>query len=156
MKRALYDIFTRLHEHPCNPQIDDLLYASTQGLFQPGASMALPPYGNPMWLQRDTHATPPPPWLGGYRNELSGYGPSNYNSSHIGHDKVVSKEFSMRLLCPTGRIGGAIGKSGASVRQLEHDTQARIQVEGTSPEAEEQIMNISSREVMLFNFCTIS
>lgn len=157
MKKALYDISTRLHKHPRkeNPPIDDLIYASTQGLFQPVASMAPPPHGNHLWPQHDNYATPPPPWVDGYRNESFGYGLGNYNSSHTGHDGEAPEEFSMRLLCPTARIGGVIGKSGANVRQLEHETQARIQVEDTSPEAEERIVNVSSREVMLIYFCTI-
>lgn len=149
VKKALYDISTRLHQHPRkdNPPIDDLIYASTQGLVQP-ASVPPPPHGIPVWpnQQRDTYGTPPRPWFEGYRNEAPGFPPSSYNSSHSGNDGETPEEFSMRVLCPTEKIGGVIGKAGANVRQLEHDTQARIQVEDTPPEAEERIINVSSRE----------
>ena len=156
VKKALYDISTRLHQHPRkeNPPIDDLIYASTQGLFQHGASMPPPPHEIPIWShqQRDTYAKPPPPWFGEYRNETSEYMPSSYNSSHFGNDGDTPEEFSMRILCPTGKIGGVIGKAGANVRQLEHNTLARIQVEDTPPEAEERIINVSSREVKFYLF----
>ena len=159
MKRALHDISTRLHQHPRkeNPPIDDLIYASTQALFQPGASMPPPPPEAPIWShqRRDTYATPRPSWFGGYRNETSGYIPSGYNSSHFGNDRNTPEEFSMRILCPTGKIGGVIGKAGANVRQLEHNTLARIQVEDTPPEAEERIINVSSQEVKFF-YCHIT
>ena len=154
VKKALHDISTRLHQHPRkeNPSIDELIYASTQGLFQPGASMPPPPPEIPVWShqQHDTYATPPPPWFAGHRNETSGYTPRSYNSSHFGNEGDTPEEFSMRILCPTGKIGGVIGKAGANVRQLEHNTLARIQVEDTPPEAEERIINVSSREVKFY------
>ncbi|ONK67114.1 uncharacterized protein A4U43_C06F15860 [Asparagus officinalis] len=157
VKKALYDVSTRLHKHPRkdNPPIDDLIYASTQGLYQPGASLPPPPHGNPMW------SSPPPPWHGEYRNEPyrnepyrnepfrnepSGFPPSGYTSGHSDNFGEAPEEFSIRLLCPAGRIGGVIGKAGSNVRQVEHETQARIQVEDTSPEAEERIISVSSRE----------
>lgn len=147
VKRALYDISTRLHQHPHkeNPSIDDLTYTNTQGSLQTGALMPPRP---PIWSDRqcDTYPTQPPPWFGGYRNGASAYGPSSYSSTYIGNEGDTPEEFSMRIVCPTGKIGGIIGKAGANIRQLEHDTLARIQVEDTLPDGEERIISVTSRE----------
>lgn len=147
VKKALYDISTRLHQHPRkeNPPVDDLIYASARGSFQPGASKPPPPPIRSS-QQHDIYGTPPRSWFGGHRNEAPGNVPSSYNSSHGANEGDTPEEFSMRILCPVGKIGWVIGKAGASIRQLEHDTFARIQVEDTSPEAEERIINVTSRE----------
>ncbi|KAJ6795494.1 KH domain-containing protein HEN4-like [Iris pallida] len=142
VKKALYDVSTRLHQHPHkeNPSIDELIYASTQGLFHPGDSMRLPPQGPSM--HPDAYGTPPP-WYGAHKSEPYGHPPSSYKSSRNGNDEEAP-EFGMRILCPTGKIGGVIGKSGANVRQLEQQTRAKIQVE--DPEGEERIINVTSME----------
>ncbi|KAJ6820783.1 KH domain-containing protein HEN4-like [Iris pallida] len=145
VKKALYDVSTRLHQHPRkeNPSIDELVSASTRGSSHPGAFMPPPPRGPPMYP--DGYGTTPPLY-GGHRDEQYGYPPNSYNSSRNGNDEEVPEEFCIRILCPTGKIGGVIGKSGANVRQLEHQTRAKIKVEDTSPECEERIINVSSME----------
>ncbi|KAJ6813211.1 KH domain-containing protein HEN4-like [Iris pallida] len=143
VKKALYDVSTRLHQHPRkeNPSIDELIYASTRGLFHPGDSMPSQPQGPSM--HPDAYGTPPP-WYSVHKNEPYGYPPSSYKSHRNGNDEEAAEEFCMRILCPTEKIGGVIGKSGANVRQLEHQTRAKIQVE--APEGEERIINVISKE----------
>lgn len=48
---------------------------------------------------------------------------------------------SFRLLCPDERVGGVIGKGGAIIRTLQHETRCEIKVlEGTSDEEERMIV----------------
>lgn len=152
VKNALYDISTRLHEHPRkdNPPIEELMLASTKGKLRTDPSMHLPPppyHANSRPLHHDPYASPPPPpYHIGYRNEPLGYPRGSYDNTHIGNDLETPEEFSIRILCPSGRIGGVIGKAGATVREIEQATSARIQIEDVSPDAEERIINVSSRE----------
>ncbi|XP_010916373.1 KH domain-containing protein At4g18375 isoform X2 [Elaeis guineensis] len=150
VKKALYDITTLLHQHPRkeNPPLEDLIYASTHGLYQSSASMPPLPQGNPLWSQQHpaVDAAPPMPWIRGYRNEPSGYAPGNFSSGRAENEGETA-EFSIRILCATVKIGGVIGKGGVNVRQLEQQTGAHIQVEDTAPEAEERVIVISSKEV---------
>lgn len=153
VKRALYEISSLLHRHPRkeNPSLEDLIFASTNGLYTPGPS--LPPsmsQGNQGW----SHKHPglhemPMPRFGGFMNKSPGYAPGGYDNGHARDSHDLSDEFSMRILCATEKIGGLIGKGGVNVRQLEQHTGAHIQVEDTGPEADERVVLISSKEVSI-------
>lgn len=131
VRRALHDISTMLHKHPRkeNPSLNDVIFASTQGLHPPDAS--IPPL-------------PPMPWHGGwYGDEPSNYAPGGYGG---GHAREEAEEFSMKIVCSAAKIGGVIGKGGANVKQLQQQTGANVQVENTS-DPEERAVLVSSREV---------
>ncbi|CAA6661289.1 unnamed protein product [Spirodela intermedia] len=132
VRRALYDISTMLHKHPRkeNPSLNDVILASTQGLYHPDAS--IPP-------------VPPMPWHGGwYGDESSNYAPGGYGGDPT---REEAEEFSMKIVCSAAKIGGVIGKGGANVKQLQQQTGANVQVENTS-DPEERIVLVSSREVL--------
>ncbi|XP_078162152.1 RNA-binding KH domain-containing protein RCF3-like [Carex rostrata] len=145
VKKALYQISTYLHVNPRkeNLPLKEIIHASTYG----GFHSPPPPFENPMWgPPRGPPGPPPPAWgYDPYRSDTSGYG---YNSG--GYSKGRSdkyEEFLLRLLCPTWRIGGIIGKRGSHVRQLEEDTGAHLQVEETR-EADERVLAISANETL--------
>ncbi|XP_073001756.1 KH domain-containing protein At4g18375-like [Typha latifolia] len=147
MTKALYEISTRLHQHPHkeNPPLEDLIYASTRGLHESSGSMPPPlPQGNSIWSHQYGGLPPPTPWFDGHR-EPSGFAFDGYKSGRF--NREITEEFSVRMLCASGKIGGVIGKGGVSVRHLEQQTGARIQIEDTAPEAGERVIVISSKEV---------
>ncbi|KAL4568502.1 hypothetical protein LXL04_024116 [Taraxacum kok-saghyz] len=74
-----------------------------------------------------------PPLLGGYKSENIHY--------------QTSKEFSLRMICPSKNIGGVIGKGGVIINQIRHESGASIKVNNTSPEDEDCIISISSKEM---------
>ncbi|KAK9071069.1 hypothetical protein SSX86_009637 [Deinandra increscens subsp. villosa] len=47
-----------------------------------------------------------------------------------------------RLLCHASRIGGVIGKSGAIIKQLQHQTSARIRVEDPVPGSDDRVVTV--------------
>uniref|UniRef100_A0A5B7C233 K Homology domain-containing protein n=1 Tax=Davidia involucrata TaxID=16924 RepID=A0A5B7C233_DAVIN len=47
-----------------------------------------------------------------------------------------------RLLCHVNTVGGVKGNSGVIIKQLEHDTGAKIRVEDTIPNCHERVINV--------------
>ncbi|KAM0933043.1 putative K domain-containing protein [Dioscorea sansibarensis] len=150
VKRALYEISSLLHRHPRkeNPPLEDLIFASTNGLYTPG-----PPLPPPMSQENQgwSHKRPglhetPMPRFGGFINKSPGYASGGYDNGRAGDSHDLLDEFSMRILCATEKVGGLIGKGGVNVRQLEQHTGAHIQVEDTDPEADERVVFVSSKE----------
>ncbi|KAG0489387.1 hypothetical protein HPP92_008198 [Vanilla planifolia] len=145
VRRALYEISTHLHNHPRkdNPSLEDIISASIQDRYQ--SISAMPPpvaHGNPVF----SRYTPPPTWYDGYRNEPYGHAPSSFNGAHFRDHACTLEDFSIKILCPTDKIGGIIGKGGGNVRQLERQTGATIHVEGTDPDDVDRVIVVSSKE----------
>lgn len=142
VKRALYEISTRLHQHPRkdSPSLDEIVAAST-GAYKTSSFIDQP------HDKYDYRVNPPMPAFRGYEQDYSGSLPGRFSGRRTGNDGEITEEFSMRVLCPANKIGFVIGKGGASVRQLEQQTGARIQVEDGSPESEMRIIQVSSKEV---------
>ncbi|KAJ6684373.1 KH DOMAIN CONTAINING RNA BINDING PROTEIN [Salix viminalis] len=57
-----------------------------------------------------------------------------------------SAEFSMKILCSTGKIGGVIGKGGSNVKVVQQETGASIHVEDASADSEERAIRVSAFE----------
>lgn len=80
---------------------------------------------------------------GGYKGE-GGFYPGPRGES-------PSREFSLRLICPTAKIGGVIGKAGSAINQIRQETGATIKVDSSKAEADDCIISISANEVSLGN-----
>ncbi|KAG8092106.1 hypothetical protein GUJ93_ZPchr0012g20690 [Zizania palustris] len=132
VRKALYEISTRLHQHPRkeNPPLEEIIDASTQRKHK---SPQLP-HANPMLPHLNVDHSPQLPLLDPYRN-----GPLRY---HV----AETEEFYIKILCASGYIGQVIGKSGANVRQVEEQTGACIQVTEVEDASEERLIVVSSKE----------
>ncbi|KAG6659792.1 hypothetical protein CIPAW_03G061000 [Carya illinoinensis] len=152
-KRALYEVSTQLHHNPRkdkSPLTFSMPFGG-QGFHPPGGPMPgmLPP-GNPMWSHQDSspHRMPPRPWVERYGNQHSGFEPMGFNGVPPGAGAEASAEFSMKILCSAGRIGGVIGKGGFNVKQLQHETGGSIHVQDASTESDERVIRVSAFEAL--------
>lgn len=153
-KRALYEVSTLLHQNPRKdkPPSGFPMPFGGQGFRPPGAPMTnvLPP-GNPMWSNRaPSHSMPPMPRMEGYGNRSSEFAPGGFNGVPPGHGGEALAEFSMKILCSPGKIGGVIGKGGFNVKQLQLETGASIHVQEASTDSEERVIHVSAFEVCRF------
>lgn len=138
MKKALYQIANRLHENPSRSQhllasAISNVYSSTGSLMAPTATtsiVGIAPLVGP---------------YGGYKGEAAGdWSRSLYSAPR---DEMSSKEFSLRLVCPTANIGGVIGKGGTIINQIRQETRAVIKVDSSATEGDDCLVAISSKEV---------
>lgn len=90
--------------------------------------------------------------FGGYKGDGGGdwsLGSSNpFFPAPVVRDENSAKEFGLRLVCPTGYIGGVIGKGGGIIKQIRQESGAIIKVESSTAE-DDCIISVSSREVKL-------
>ncbi|KAK1312990.1 KH domain-containing protein [Acorus calamus] len=137
VKKALYQISTRLHENPSRTQ--NLLSSSMSQVYPTGGQF-MGPSGNAPMMGIAPLMGP----YGGYRGD-TGEWPSHpfYQAPR---DENSSKEFSLRLVCPTGNIGGVIGKGGAIIKQIRQESGAFIKVDSSSSEGDDCIISISAKE----------
>ncbi|XAR71256.1 hypothetical protein NMG60_11028437 [Bertholletia excelsa] len=127
VRKALYQIASRLHDNPSRTQ--HLLasavpnaYPSSGSLMGPTAAAPIvgiaPLFGNRDW-SRSIHSAR--------------------------RDEASSKEFSLRLICPTANIGGVIGKGGAIINQIRQESGAVVKVD-SSAAGDDCIITISAKE----------
>jgi len=134
VRKALYEISTRLHQHPRkeNRPLEEIINASTQ---RKRESPILLQHENPMLPHLHSDHPPPIPLLDPYRSGLQ---------YHV----TETEEFSIRILCASELIGSVIGKSGANVKRVEQQTGARIKVQEIDKDASgESLIIVSSKEV---------
>uniref|UniRef100_K4A661 K Homology domain-containing protein n=1 Tax=Setaria italica TaxID=4555 RepID=K4A661_SETIT len=132
VRKALYEISTRLHQHPRkeNRPLEEIIDASTRRKRESPPPL---PHGNPMSHLHIDHP-PPIPLLDPYRD-----GPLR--------TVAETEEFSVRILCASELIGSVIGKSGANVKRVEQQTGARIKVQEFDKDASgERLIIVSSKE----------
>ncbi|KAK4264514.1 hypothetical protein QN277_025677 [Acacia crassicarpa] len=79
---------------------------------------------------------------GRYKGDAGDWPRSLYSAPR---DEISSKEFSVRLVCPTGNIGGVIGKGGAIINQIRQDSRATIKVD-SSAAGDDCLITISKKE----------
>ncbi|XP_022725210.1 RNA-binding KH domain-containing protein RCF3-like [Durio zibethinus] len=72
---------------------------------------------------------------------IGSYG--NYSSRR---DDASAREFSLRLVCPVGNIGGVIGKGGGIIKQIRQESGASIKVDSSGAEGDDCIIFISTKE----------
>ncbi|GMJ04683.1 hypothetical protein like AT1G14170 [Hibiscus trionum] len=76
-------------------------------------------------------------------SSVSNMNPRNYSSRR---DDGSAREFSLRLVCPVGNIGGVIGKGGGVIKQIRQESGASIKVDSSAAEGDECIIFISTKE----------
>lgn len=132
VKKALFEIATRLHDNPSRSQ--HLLASSASNVY---SSMGPPAGGHIMGI------APVVGPYGGYKGDSADWSRSFYSSSRR---DSPSKEFTIRMLCPTASIGAVIGKGGAIINQIRQDSGAGIKVDSSSTEGDDCIVSITSKE----------
>lgn len=140
VKRALYEVSTRLHLSPKKdqPPLGPPMPHGRHGYYPPGPPLhSFSPPSNPVWS----------PKLPYYRDAPSAWIEGGFDGGPPMDREEAPKEFSMKILCSAAKIGGVIGKGGSNVRQLEQETGAGIHVEDASSESEERVIRVSSFEV---------
>ncbi|KAK4755157.1 hypothetical protein SAY87_008914 [Trapa incisa] len=152
VKRALYEVSTRLHQNPRKdqPPLNISMLRSGQGFHQSeGPTPSVPTLRSPM-LGRNTdpYSMPPAPWTGEHGNRHSGPARGSYDdvsSGSIGE----SSEFSLKILCSSSKIRAVIGKGGCNVKHLEQETGASIHVEDSSrSQDDERVIRVSAVEAI--------
>lgn len=81
---------------------------------------------------------------GGYKGDVGDWSRSMYSAPR---DEGSMREFSVRVVCPTGNIGGVIGKGGAIINQIRQDSGATIKVDSSATEGDDCLIAISTKEV---------
>ena len=138
VRKALYQIASRLHDNPSRSQ--HLLASAVPSGYSSGGSLMGPNSGAPIMGLAPMVGT-----YGGYRGDGADWSRSLYSAPR---DEASSKEFSLRLVCPIGNIGGVIGKGGGIINQIRQESGASIKVDSTSAaEADDCLITISAKEV---------
>ncbi|KAM3286539.1 KH domain-containing protein HEN4 isoform X1 [Capsicum chacoense] len=134
VKKALYEIATRVHKNPSRSQ--HLLASSAPNIYSSrtlvGPTAAAPIVG-----------IAPLGSYGGYKGETRDWSRPVYSAAK---DESSSKEFSIRLLCPTANIGGVIGKGGVIINQIRQESGAAIKVDSSAADGDDCVISISAKE----------
>ncbi|KAI4339588.1 hypothetical protein MLD38_024512 [Melastoma candidum] len=133
VKKALSEVASRLHDNPSRTQH----ILATAGSNMYSGSLVAPNAATPVLglgpiLDR----------YGGYRDERE-WSHSLYPAPR---NEMPSREFSIRLLCPIDNIGSVIGKGGAIINQIRHESGAVIKVDSSASEGTDCLIMISSKE----------
>ncbi|XP_022993579.1 KH domain-containing protein HEN4-like [Cucurbita maxima] len=136
VEKALYQIASRLQENPSRSQ--HLLASAIPGVYPSGGSLVASTHGAPI-MGLASLVSP----YGGYKGDSGNWSRSLYSAPR---EELSSKEFSLRLICPTENIGGVIGKGGAVINQIRQETKAAIKVDSSATEEDDCLINITSKE----------
>nr|XP_009791220.1 PREDICTED: KH domain-containing protein At4g18375-like [Nicotiana sylvestris]XP_009791222.1 PREDICTED: KH domain-containing protein At4g18375-like [Nicotiana sylvestris] len=151
VRKALYEVSTLLHQNPRKdkPPSSFPMVHGAQGFHPPGTPVEnmIPP-GKSMWSRSRSNLNGMRPVLGvgGYRNQLSGFGRPDFDYDPPPCAGEAPSDFTMKILCSAAKIGGVIGKGGFNVKQLQQETGASIHVEDVVPESDERVIQVSSLE----------
>ena len=137
VKKALIQIASRLHENPSRSQ--HLLTSAVPGAFPASGSLLGPTAGAPI-----VGIAPLVGPYGGYKGDSGDWPRSLYSAPR---DEASQKEFSVRLVCPTGNLGGVIGKGGVIINQIRQDSGATIKVD-SSTTGDDCLITASTKEVI--------
>ncbi|XP_050204112.1 KH domain-containing protein At4g18375 isoform X2 [Mercurialis annua] len=129
VRKALYQVATRLHENPSRSQ--HLLLSSSANMYQSSGGMFVAPNAGGASL------------MGVYGNYKGNWSSSYYSDQR---DEGSSMEFSLRLVCPIGNIGSVIGKGGSIIKQIRQESRASIKVDSSAAEGDDCIIFISAKE----------
>ncbi|KAM1009650.1 hypothetical protein FF1_045063 [Malus domestica] len=135
VKKALFQIASRLHDNPSRSQH---LLTSSVPMYSGGSLMG--PSGGPPLMGI---APMMGPYGGGYKGDVGDWSRSLYSAPR---DEASSKEFSIRLVCPTANIGGVIGKGGTIINQIRQDSGAVIKVDSSATEGDDCLITVSAKE----------
>ncbi|KAM1130432.1 hypothetical protein ACFX1X_045602 [Malus domestica] len=135
VKKALFQIASRLHDNPSRSQH---LLTSSVPMYSGGSLMG--PSGGPPLMGI---APMMGPYGEGYKGDVGDWSRSLYSAPR---DEASSKEFSIRLVCPTANIGGVIGKGGTIINQIRQDSGAVIKVDSSATEGDDCLITVSAKE----------
>ncbi|KAJ8567082.1 hypothetical protein K7X08_019290 [Anisodus acutangulus] len=135
VKKALYEITTRLYRNPSRSQ--HLLASAAPNIYS-SRTLVGPTAGAPV-----LGIAPLGGSYGGYKGESGDWSRSFYSAPR---DESSLKEFSIRLLCPTANIGGVIGKGGVIINQIRQESGAAIKVDSSAAEGDDCVISISAKE----------
>ncbi|KAF4376709.1 hypothetical protein F8388_025580, partial [Cannabis sativa] len=136
VKKALYRIASRLHDNPSRSQ--HLLTSAVPNVYPSGGSLMGPNTGAPL-----VGLAPLMGPYGGYKGDAGDWSRSLYSAPR---DEASSKEFSIRLVCPTGNIGGVIGKGGTIINQIRQESGAGVKVDSSATEGDDCLITVSAKE----------
>ncbi|KAG9147341.1 hypothetical protein Leryth_021411 [Lithospermum erythrorhizon] len=125
VKKALYQVASRLHYNPSRTQ--HLLLSSTS-IHRSGNAFMSPNAGSP------------------YMPVSSLMGPYGSYKLDSGDRSDFVKEFSLRLVCAAENIGAVIGKGGTVIKQIRQESGAYIKVDVSGSEGDDCIIFVSSKE----------
>uniref|UniRef100_A0A5B6ZXA1 K Homology domain-containing protein n=2 Tax=Davidia involucrata TaxID=16924 RepID=A0A5B6ZXA1_DAVIN len=137
VRKALYQIASRLHDNPSRSQ--HMLASAVPGVYPSSGSLMGPTAGAPIM-----GLAPLVGPYGGYKGDSGDWSRSFYSAPR---DEASSKEFSLRLVCPTANIGGVIGKGGVIINQIRQESGAVIKVDSSAAEGDDCIISISAKEI---------
>lgn len=144
VKKALFQIASRLHDNPSRSQH---LLTSAVPMYTSGGSLMGPSGGPPI-----VGIAPLMGPYGGYKGDVGDWSRSLYSAPR---DDASSKEFSIRLVCPTANIGGVIGKGGVIINQIRQDSGAVIKVDSSTSEGDDCLITVSAKEVKYYSICFV-
>ncbi|XP_078432547.1 RNA-binding KH domain-containing protein [Wolffia australiana] len=130
VRRALFQVSNCLRDNPSRSQHLLISPGALPSMSQFGMSAGGPVMGPIMTS------------YGGYRADAGADWPSFYPPPR---DESSSREFFLRLVCPSALIGGVIGKGGTVIKQIRQESGASIKVDSSTAE-DDCIISISSRE----------
>ncbi|XAR51721.1 hypothetical protein NMG60_11006434 [Bertholletia excelsa] len=136
VRKALYQIASRLHDNPSRTQ--HMLASAVPNVYASSGSLMGPTAGAPIM-----GLAPLVGPYGGYKGDSGDWSRSFYSASR---NESSSKEFSLRLICPTSNIGGVIGKGGTIINQIRQESGAVIKVDSSATEGDDCIISISAKE----------
>ncbi|WVZ07294.1 hypothetical protein V8G54_020640 [Vigna mungo] len=132
VKKALFQIAAQIRDNPSRSQ--HLLASAVPGGYAAGG----PGAGAPI-----VGVAPFVGAYGGYKGDASDWSRSLYPAQR---DEASMREFTVRFVCPTGNIGGVIGKGGAIINQIRQDSGATIKVDSSVTEGDDCLIIISTKE----------
>uniref|UniRef100_A0A0V0IV93 Putative KH domain-containing protein-like n=1 Tax=Solanum chacoense TaxID=4108 RepID=A0A0V0IV93_SOLCH len=136
VRKALFEVATRLHNNPSRTQ--HILASDAPTLYSSRSSLIGSAGGAPI-----VGIAPLVGQYGGYKGESGDWSRSFYSAPR---DESASKEFSLRLVCPTANIGGVIGKGGVIINQIRQESGAVIKVNSSNAEGDNCVISISAKE----------
>ncbi|XP_042498949.1 RNA-binding KH domain-containing protein RCF3-like isoform X2 [Macadamia integrifolia] len=135
--KALQILSSRLRDNPSRSQ--HLLTSAPSNMYQSGGTFMGSNAGAPI-----VGLAPLMGPYGGYKSDTrSEWSHAFYPAPR---DEASAKDFSLRLLCPTGNIGGVIGKGGSIIKQIRQESRAFIKVDSSASEEDDCIITISAKE----------
>ncbi|XP_042498180.1 RNA-binding KH domain-containing protein RCF3-like isoform X2 [Macadamia integrifolia] len=136
--KALQILSSRLRDNPSRSQ--HLLTSAPSNMYQSGGTFMGSNTGAPI-----VGLAPLMGPYGGYKGDRGSEWPHAFYPAP--RDEASAKEFSLRLLCPTGNIGGVIGKGGSIIKQIRQESRAYIKVDSSASEEDDCIITISAKEI---------
>ncbi|PSS35136.1 KH domain-containing protein [Actinidia chinensis var. chinensis] len=136
VRKALYQIASRLHDNPSRSQ--HMLASAVLNAYPSGGSLMGPNAGAPIMGLAPLVGS-----YGGYKGDSRDWSRPFYSAPR---GEASSKEFSLRLICPAANIGGVIGKGGTIINQIRQESGAGIKVDSSAVGGDDCIISISAKE----------